>query len=72
MVEEIALGSIVTSLQQLITIVAALRDDVNVLSAIVRRIDSSQGHMLDELRAMHAQYDRMANRKLGIPERDEQ
>ena len=38
--------------------VAAMRDDMRVLTAIVTRIDGSTGRMLDELRAMHTQSQR--------------
>jgi hypothetical protein len=39
------------ALRRLTTEVATLRDDVNVMAAIVRRIDNNQDRMLDELRA---------------------
>jgi hypothetical protein len=29
-------------------------DDINVLSAIVRRLDNTQGALLEEMRAIHA------------------
>jgi hypothetical protein len=41
------------ALQRLTAEVASLRDDMHVLTAIVQRIDNSQGRMLEELRAMH-------------------
>ena len=40
-------------LQRLSAEVASLRDDMHVLTAIVQRLDNSQGRMLEELRAMH-------------------
>jgi hypothetical protein len=39
-----------------------LIDDFNVLAAIVRRLDNSQGAMLDELRAIHALLARIVDR----------
>jgi hypothetical protein len=42
--------------------VAAMRDDMRVLTAIVTRIDGSTGRVLDELRAMHTQSQRLAER----------
>jgi hypothetical protein len=41
------------ALQRLTVEVASLRDDMHVLTAIVQRLDNSQGRMLEELRAMH-------------------
>jgi hypothetical protein len=39
-----------------------------VLTAIVLRLDNSQGRMLEELRAMHSQYSRMNNRVRQLEE----
>jgi hypothetical protein len=41
------------ALQRLTVEVSSLRDDMHVLTAIVQRLDNSQGRMLEELRAMH-------------------
>ncbi len=46
----IDLGYIGLALQRLISEVASLRDDMHVLTAIVQRLDNSQGRMLEELR----------------------
>jgi hypothetical protein len=56
-------------LQPLTTEVATLRDDVNVMAAIVRRIDNNQDRMLDELRAMHRQHERVADRVRQLEEK---
>lgn len=58
----IDLGYIGQALQRLTTEVASLRDDMHVLTAIVLRLDNTQGRMLEELRAMHSQYSRLDNR----------
>ena len=50
------------ALQRLTTEVASLRDDMHVLTAIVMRLDNSQGRMLEELRGMHRQYSRLGER----------
>ncbi|MBV8889042.1 MAG: hypothetical protein JO305_05170 [Alphaproteobacteria bacterium] len=57
--------------------VRLLRDDMDVLAAIVRRLDHSIGRletnqalMLDELRAMHAQHQRTAARVRSIEEQE--
>jgi hypothetical protein len=67
--ENVDLAFVGRALQWLTTEVATLRDDVNVLAAIVRRIDNNQDRMLEELRAMHRQYDRMANRVRQLEDR---
>ena len=56
------------ALQRLTTEVASLRDDMHVLTAIVQRLDNSQGRMLEELRAMHSQYSRLNNRVRQLEE----
>ena len=50
------------ALQRLTAEVASLRDDIHVLTAIVQRIDSSQGRVLEEFRAMHRQQSRFGER----------
>jgi hypothetical protein len=57
------------ALQRLTTEVATLRDDVNVMVAIVRRIDNNQDRMLNELRAMHRQHERVADRARQLEEK---
>lgn len=44
-----------SAVQRLTGEVASLRDDMQVLTAIVLRLDNGQARMLEELRAMHAQ-----------------
>ena len=48
----IDLGYLGQALQRLTTEVASLRGDMHVLTAIVQRLDNSQGRMLEELRAI--------------------
>jgi hypothetical protein len=62
------LGYIGQALRRLTTEVASLRDDMHVLTAIVQRLDNSQGRILEELRAMHSQYSRMNNRVRQLEE----
>lgn len=50
------------ALDRLITEVASLRDDMTVLTAIVMRLDGSHTALLTEIRAVHAQHSRLANR----------
>jgi hypothetical protein len=41
---------------------ASLRDDVNVLTAIVQRLDNSHTRLLTEIRATHSQVSRDGER----------
>ena len=54
--------------QRILNELRILRDDVDVLAAIVRRLDNNQAMMLDELRAMHAQQQRTAARVRALEE----
>lgn len=64
----IDLAYIGRALQRLTAEVASLRNDMQVLTAIVPRLDNSQGRMLEELRAMHSQYSRLNNRMRQLEE----
>jgi hypothetical protein len=64
----IDLAYIGRALHRLTSEVASLRDDMQVLTAIVLRLDNSQGRMLEELRAMHSQYSRLNNRVRQLEE----
>jgi chromosome segregation ATPase len=46
----------------------SLRDDMPVLTAIVMRLDGTMTRLLQELRAMHSKYQRMANRVVRLEE----
>jgi hypothetical protein len=54
--------------QRILSELRILRDDVDVLAAIVRRLDNNQAMMLDELRATHAQQQRTAARVCALEE----
>jgi hypothetical protein len=62
------MGFIGQALQRLTTEVANLRDDMHALTVIVLRLDNSQGRMLEELRAMHRQHSRLAERVRQLEE----
>ena len=49
-------------LQEIRTEVASLRDDVNVLTAIMQRLDNSHTRLLTEIRATHSQISRHGER----------
>jgi hypothetical protein len=67
----VTLEFIAAQLHRVLSELRILRDDVDVLAAITRRLDTNQGMMLDELRAMHAQYDRLAHRVRRVEESTE-
>ena len=56
------------ALQRLTSEVASLRDDMHVLTAIVQRLDNSQGRILEEIRAMHRQHPRFGQRLRQLEE----
>jgi len=48
--------------RQILTEMGSMRDDLAVLTAIAMRQDGTLGALLAEVRAMHAQHSRLANR----------
>jgi hypothetical protein len=51
--------------------VGSFRDDMQVLTAMVMRLDGTVGLVLRELRAMHSQHQRLANPVRRLEERVE-
>jgi chromosome segregation ATPase len=51
---------------------ASFRDDMRVLTAMVMRLDGTVGLVVAELRAMHSQHQRLANRVRRFEERVEE
>ena len=47
----------------------SFRDDMQVLTAMVMRLDGTVGLVLTELRAMHSQHNRLASRVRRLEER---
>ena len=64
----VTLEFIATQNQRVLSELRILRDDVDVLAAIVRRLDNNQAMMLEELRAMHAQQQRTVARVRALEE----
>ena len=50
---------------------ASFRDDMQVMSAMIMRLDGTVGLVLTELRAMHSQHNRLANRVRRLEEQSE-
>ncbi|HZU88511.1 MAG TPA: hypothetical protein VE993_04570 [Stellaceae bacterium] len=67
--ETIDLAYIGRALQRLTSEVASLRDDMQVLTAIVHRLDNSHARLLEEIRALHSQISPLGNRVRAIEER---
>ena len=55
--------------QRMIEEMSSMRDDMQVLTAMVMRLDGTVGLVLTELRAMHSQHSRLANRVRHLEER---
>ena len=73
----VTLEFIAGQLQRVLSEIRILRDDVDVLAAISRRLDNSYDRLVgemreirDELRAMHAQQQRTVSRVRALEERE--
>jgi hypothetical protein len=60
--EPVDLNFLARQLQRVVSDLASLRDDMRVLTAIVMRLDGAQATMLEEIRAIHSQNQRMNER----------
>ena len=58
----VTLESLARQLDHMLTELSSLRDDVNVLTAIVQRLDNSHTRLLTEIRAIHSQVSRHGER----------
>jgi hypothetical protein len=62
--EPITLEFLARQQQHVLEEIGVMRDDMQVLTAMVMRLDGTVGLVLTELRAMHSQHQRLANRAL--------
>jgi hypothetical protein len=69
--EPITLEFLARQQQRMIEEMAAMRDDMQVLTAMVMRLDGTVGLVLTELRAMHSQHNRLASRVRRLEEERE-
>jgi hypothetical protein len=60
--EPITLEFLARQQQRVLEEISVMRDDMQVLTAMVMRLDGTVGLVLTELRAMHSQHQRLANR----------
>ncbi len=54
--------------QRMLEEMGSMRDDMQVLTAMVMRLGGTVGLVLTELRAMHSQHQRLANRVRRLEE----
>ncbi len=59
---------IARQLRLVLSEMGSLRDDMNVLTAIAMRQDHTLSALLTEVRAMHSQHSRLANRVRALEE----
>jgi hypothetical protein len=55
--------------QRVLDELSTIGDNMQVLTAMVMRLDGTAGLVLTELRAMHSQHNRLANRVRPVEER---
>lgn len=66
--EPITLEFLARQQQRMLDEMGSMRDDMHVLTAMVMRLDGTVGLVLTELRAMHGQHQRLANRVRRLEE----
>lgn len=66
--EPITLEFLARQQQRMLEEMGSMRDDMQVLTAMVMRLDGTVGLVLTELRAMHSQHQRLANRVRRLEE----
>jgi len=70
--EPITLEFLARQQQRVLDGMGSMRDDMQVLTAMVLRLDGTVGLVLTELRAMHSQHSRLANRVRHLEEQREE
>jgi len=64
--EPVTLESLARQLDRMLAELSSLRDDVNVLTAIVQRLENSHTRLLTEIRATYSQISRHGERLLRL------
>lgn len=67
--QQINLGLIARQQKQVLDEIGSMRDDMAVMMAILMRQDATITTLLPELRAMHSQHGRLANRLRALEEK---
>jgi hypothetical protein len=67
--EPVTLEFLARQQDRMLAELASLRDDVNVLTAIVQRLDNSHTRLLAEIRATHSQVSRQGERLRRLEDR---
>jgi len=70
--EPITLEFLARQQQRVLDEIGVVRDDMQVLTAMVMRLDGTVGLVLTELRAIHSQHQRLANRVRRLEEEREE
>jgi len=66
--EPVTLEFLARQQDRMLTEIASLGDDINVLTAIVQRLDNSHTRLLTEIRATHSQVSRHGERLRRLEE----
>lgn len=66
--EPVTLEFLARQQQRVLDELSSFRDDMQVLTAMVMRLDGTVSLVLTELRAMHSQHNRLANRVRRLEE----
>jgi hypothetical protein len=69
--EPVTLEFLARQQQRVLDEIGVMRDDMQVLTAMVMRLDSTVGLVLTELRTLHSQHQRLANRVRRIEEQQD-
>ena len=70
--EPVTLEFLARRQERILDELSTMRDDMGVLTAMVMRLDGTVGLVLTELRAMHSQHNRLANRDRRLEEEREE
>ena len=70
MSDNVDLGLMARQQRQTLEEIRLLRDDMNVLAAVVQRLDGTVQGLVNEVRAEHARYSRIDRRVRALEEKE--